>query len=81
MWRASRLWCWRRGSPARAAQLSGWADAMREVISDSRPRVEQQALDQAVAAVHPHLDSATLAAATAEVRAMTVEQAMAYALE
>ncbi len=67
--------------PERAARLLGWADAIRETIGDSRPAVEQTAVDGDVAAIRAHLDGATFAAAYAAGRSMTTEQAIAYALE
>ena len=69
-----------QGQAGRAARLFGAAEAMRECIhwplrSDNVPEYERQ-----VAAVRAQLDAATFDAAWAEGRALTAEQAVAYAL-
>lgn len=67
--------------PERAARLLGWADALRATTGDSRPAVEQMAVEGDLAAIHAQLDGATFAAAYADGQSMTMEQAIAYALE
>ena len=67
--------------PERAARLLGWVDAMREAIDNPRPPVEQADVDRDLAAIHAQLGEATFAAAQAAGRAMSTDQAIAYALE
>jgi predicted ATPase len=69
-----------RGQPERAVRLLGWADAMRAAVGERRPPVEQADLDRDLGTVRSQLDEAAFAAAYAEGRAMTIEQAVAYAL-
>ncbi|MGC1377366.1 MAG: tetratricopeptide repeat protein [Anaerolineales bacterium] len=71
----------RRGRPAQSVRLYGWADAARETIDSRRPPVEQADVDRDLAAIHAQLDEAAFAAARAAGRAMSMEQAIAYALE
>lgn len=69
------------GQPARAAQLLGASEALLEAIGavwEPADRAEYQCY---VAAVRAHLDEATFAAAWAEGRTMTLEQAIHEALE
>jgi len=65
--------------PERAARLFAWADATREAIDNARPPIEQADVDRELAAVRARLDESAFAAAQAEGRAMTMEQAMAEA--
>ncbi len=65
----------------RAARLFGAAEALREAIATPLSPVDRSAQEQAVANVRAHLDVATFAAAWAEGRAMTLEQATSYALD
>ncbi len=69
-----------QGRPARAARLLAWADAMRETISDPRPPVEQADVDRDLAVIHAQLDETTFKAEQAAGRAMTLEEAIEYAL-
>jgi predicted ATPase len=71
----------RQGHPARAARLFGAAAALREAIDTPLPPSECAAYDRDVASARVQLDEATFAAAWAEGRVMTLEQAIAYALE
>ncbi|HZM25590.1 MAG TPA: hypothetical protein VFC02_27820, partial [Anaerolineales bacterium] len=66
---------------ARATQLIGWADAMREKISDQRPPVEQASVEKDLAVIHSKVDDAEFTRLSAEGRDMTIEQAIALALE
>jgi len=66
--------------PARASRLFGWADAAREAIGDIRPPSEQVYIDHDLAIIHAHLDDATFQAEQAIGRAMTMDEAIAYAL-
>jgi hypothetical protein len=71
------------GDPAavrRAARLFGAAEALREAIGTPFARVEQEAHRRRLSRVRALLGEEAFAAAWAEGRAMTVEQAMADAL-
>ena len=64
-----------------AARLIGWADTTREVISDSRPLLEQADVDRDIAAVVSRIGSAAYQVAYEKGRAMTIDEAVTYALE
>jgi tetratricopeptide (TPR) repeat protein len=64
-----------------AARLIGWADATREIISDSRPLLEQADVDRDIAAVVARIGSAAFQEAYDKGRAMSLDEAVAYALE
>jgi len=68
------------GQPARAAQLLGAAEAIRESIGRSLTPVERTVLDRYAAAIRAQLDDATFAVMWAEGQKMTLEQAKAEAL-
>ncbi|MBI5034023.1 MAG: tetratricopeptide repeat protein [Chloroflexi bacterium] len=70
----------RQTKPARALRLFGWADAMRAGIGDLRPPVEQVGVDHDLTPIRVQLDPNMFEAAYAEGRAMTMEQAIAYAI-
>ena len=63
-----------------AARLLGTAAALRETISSPMAPFDQPEYDRDVAAVRSQLDEALFATAWAEGQAMTLEQAIAYAL-
>jgi predicted ATPase/class 3 adenylate cyclase len=65
----------------RAARLFAWADASRERIGDRRPPVEQKSVDRDLATISANLKQAEFIRFSTEGRAMTVEQAIALALE
>ncbi len=67
--------------PERAARLFAWADAMREKIGDHRPPVEQPSVERDLAVIHAKLDDPNFAKLSTEGQAMTVEEAVALALE
>jgi tetratricopeptide (TPR) repeat protein len=69
-----------QGQPARAAKLLAWADVTRAATSDPRPPVEQADVDRDLAVIHTQLDDATFEAEQAIGRAMTMDEAIAYAL-
>ncbi len=69
------------GKPEVAAQLIGWADAMREKIHDTRPLLEQADVDRNIAAIMARIGSSAFEVAYDEGRAMTLDEAVAYALE
>ena len=70
-----------QGHYERAVRLLAWADSVRGAGGDPRPPVEQADVDRDFAVIRSQLDEATIEAARAKGQAMTVEQAIAYALE
>ncbi len=62
-------------------RLFAWAEATRENLSNTRPPVEQADVDRDLANIRAHLDEAAFAAAQAAGRAMSMDEAIAYALE
>jgi tetratricopeptide (TPR) repeat protein len=68
------------GQPARAAQLLGAAEAIRESIGRSLTPVERAVVEQYAASVRAQLDEATFAVMWAEGQKMSLEQAKAVAL-
>ena len=69
------------GQLEQAARLGGASEALREANDIVIPPIDRAPYEGSVAAVRSQLDEATFAAAWAEGRAMTLEQAVAYALE
>jgi predicted ATPase/DNA-binding SARP family transcriptional activator len=67
--------------PEEAARLLGAAEALRENIHHPLPTVARAGFDRTVATVLAQLVEPLFAAARAEGRAMTMEQAVQYALE
>ena len=65
----------------RAARLFGAAEALRETLGAPLFPSHLNHYQQGVAAARAQLDDKTFAAAWAEGRAMTLEQAIAYALD
>lgn len=70
-----------QGHAERATQLFAWADVMREQIGDHRPPVEQASVERDLAVIHSKLTDSDLARLSIEGQAMTVEDAVALALE
>jgi hypothetical protein len=70
-----------QNQPERATQFFAWADTMREKIGDVRPPIEQASVDKDLAIIHSKIDDAEFTRLSAEGRTMTVEQAIALALE
>jgi predicted ATPase/class 3 adenylate cyclase len=70
-----------QGQPLRAARLVGAAQALREPGELTAGPADRAQLDEDLAVVRSALDEQTFAAAAAEGRAMSFEQAVAYALE
>jgi len=64
-----------------AARLIGWADATREKISDTRPRLEQADVDKDIAACLAKMGEAAFSDAYADGQKMTLDEAVAYGLE
>jgi len=71
------------GKPEQAARLFGAVEALLEGIGmrGRKDPSDQKEFDHYVAAIRAHLDEAAFANAWAEGRAMTLEQAIAYALQ
>ncbi len=69
------------GAYERAARLFAAALGLFEVIGMTLERKEEIEYERGMAAVHAQLDDMTFRAAWAEGRAMTLEQAIAYALK
>ena len=69
-----------QGRMVRAAQLLGAAAGLRESIGAPRSPGERRPYERLVAGVSTRLDEATFAAAWAAGQAMSLEQAIAYAL-
>jgi predicted ATPase/class 3 adenylate cyclase len=68
------------GQPVQAARLFGAAESLRESAGVPLPPVHRTAYERDLAAARTQLDEATFAVVWAEGRAMTLEQAIAYAL-
>ncbi len=64
-----------------AARLLGNAETLREAAGAPVPPYDRERYAATVSAVRAQLDSATFPTAWAEGRAMSLEQAVAYALE
>jgi tetratricopeptide (TPR) repeat protein len=69
------------GNPQRAARLLGAAEVLREALGTAVDTVDQGEYDQAVSIVRNRLDKDGFAIAWQEGRAMSMEEAVAYALE
>jgi len=70
-----------QGKYERAVRLLAWADVMHEQIGAPRPPVEQASIERDLAMIHSQIENANFAKLSAEGRAMTVEEALALALE
>ena len=68
------------GMPRQAALLCGAAEALRESSGTARLYVYQATYERTVAALHAQLDTETFAAAWADGRSLSLEQAIAEAL-
>jgi len=64
-----------------ATRLFTWTNARREKIGNPRPPLEQKSVDRDLAVLHSKLGDAEFEKYSAEGRGMTVEQAIALALE
>jgi non-specific serine/threonine protein kinase len=69
-----------RGEAARAAKLFGVAEALREAVGSQREPAEDALREPYLAASRTQLDEASWEEAWAEGRAMSMEQAIEYAL-
>jgi predicted ATPase/transcriptional regulator with XRE-family HTH domain len=70
-----------QGEPVRAARLFGAAEAQWQAIGAIRYTPDLQAYERDVASVRTQLDEPAFAAAWAEGRALTLDQALAHALQ
>jgi tetratricopeptide (TPR) repeat protein len=70
-----------QGQPERAARLLGAAEALRQASQAPMGAPDRADYEHFVAAARAGLDEASFAAAWAQGRAMTLEQAVTYALE
>jgi hypothetical protein len=77
-WAGLALFC---GQPERAARLLGAAEAIWEANDLLLTPLTEIIFEDNVTTVRAQLDEASFAAAWAEGRAMTLEQAVEYALE
>ncbi len=64
-----------------AAKIFAWADLTRIAVDDLRPPVEQADVDRDLATIRAHLDDAAFSAAQAAGCAMSMDEAMACALD
>jgi predicted ATPase len=67
--------------PERAAQLFAWADGMREKIGDHRPPVEQASVERDLEVIHSRLSDSDFARLSTEGQRLTLDEAVALALE
>ena len=67
--------------PELAAHLIGWSDANRKQIGDPRPRIEQADLDRDIASIKAKIGSSTFETAYASGQDMTLDEAVALALD
>ena len=65
----------------RAGQLFAWANSMRTEMRDPRPPVEQASVERDLAVIQSHLNASGLARLSSEGQSLTVEEAIALALE
>lgn len=70
-----------RNQPVRAACLSGAADRQRERIGTPLPPSQRRQYEEMLDSIHAQLDETTFHASWAEGQAMTLERALAFALE
>ncbi|HEU0295893.1 MAG TPA: tetratricopeptide repeat protein [Anaerolineales bacterium] len=70
-----------QNQPKRAAQFFAWADAMREKIGNHRPPVEQASVERDLVVIRSKVNDEEYARLSIEGSTMTVEQAIALALE
>src|SRR3712207_7167529 len=71
----------RQGHADRAARLFGAAEALHEAIHDPPPPAHRREIEQNVALARAHLGEARWKTGWAEGRTMSLEQAIAYALD
>ena len=64
-----------------AARLFAWANSKRAELGDPRPPVEQASVERDVEVIQSHLNAPDLARFSSEGSRLTVEEAIALALE
>jgi hypothetical protein len=69
------------GQPEKAARLIGWADVTREQIPDVRPPIEEADMYRNMAAILSRIGPSAFEVAYDEGRSLTLEQAVAFALQ
>jgi tetratricopeptide (TPR) repeat protein len=69
------------GQSPRAVQMFAWTNPMRGKIGDPRPPIEQASIERDLAFLGSQLDASQFENLSAEGRSMTMEQAIALALE
>ncbi len=67
--------------PEVAAYLIGWSDANRKEIGDPRPRIEQADLDRDITTIRAKIGSSAFEVAYDSGRGMTLDEAVALALD
>ena len=70
-----------QGQVERAARLFAWTNAIREKIGDHRPPVEQASVERDLEVIHSRLKDPDFARLSTEGQSMTVDEAVALALE
>lgn len=70
-----------RSENHRATKLFAWATAMREMLGDPRPPVEQASMERDLQGVRSKLEDKEFTALLKEGQSMTIEEAVAIALE
>jgi tetratricopeptide (TPR) repeat protein len=70
-----------QSQPERAARLFAWADAMREKMGDHRPPIEQASVARDLEVIHSRLNDPDFDRLSSEGQRLTVEEAVALALE
>ena len=68
------------GKTDQAAQLIGWADATREAIGEPHQSLEQADADRDIATIAARIGNAAFQEAYDEGRAMSLDEAVKYAL-
>ena len=69
------------GRVEKAARLFGASEALREALGTPLPGSYRANYERNLSSIRKQLDEASIAAAWAKGRAMTMDQAIAYALE
>jgi len=69
------------GKPEHAAHLIGWTDSLRAEISNTRPFLEQADIDRNIAAVIAGIGKDAFEEAYNKGRSMTLDEAVAYAVD
>jgi len=67
--------------PARAVRLFAWTEATRAAMQHPRPPIEQAEVARDMAAIREMINEEAYTAAYSEGKAMTMDEAIAYALE